>query len=105
MNQVAVEALYSATYVENYLDSVENLPDDAQKYFSRIRELDIQYRSELERIPLYITPIINHIAFPPQTTFVMRTLSTSSGPIARQVNWRVRMPRRGPVPCHVCSRV
>lgn len=46
MNQVAVEALYSATYVENYLDSVENLPDDAQKYFSRIRELDIQYRSE-----------------------------------------------------------
>lgn len=52
MNQVAVEALYSATYVENYLDSVENLPDDAQKYFSRIRELDIQYRSELDIISL-----------------------------------------------------
>ena len=46
MNQVAVEALYSATYVENYLDSVENLPDDAQKFLSRIRELDIQYRSK-----------------------------------------------------------
>lgn len=52
MNQVAVEALYSATYVENYLDSVENLPDDAQKYFSRIRELDIQYRSELDIISI-----------------------------------------------------
>lgn len=46
MNQVAVEALYSATYVENYLDSMDNLPDDVQKYFSRIRELDIQFRSK-----------------------------------------------------------
>lgn len=100
-----MEALYSATYVENYLDSVENLPDDAQKFFSRIRELDIQYRSELHLFPFYINPLINYITFPPQITFVMRTLSTSSGPIARPVNWRVPMPRRGPKPCHVCSRV
>lgn len=44
LNQVAVEALYSATYVETYLDSVENLPDDVQRYLSRIREIDVQYR-------------------------------------------------------------
>lgn len=101
-----MEALYSATYVENYLDSVENLPDDAQKYFSRIRELDIQYRSELDIISLNLDhPTNQSIAFPPQTTFVMLTLSMSSGPIARQVNWKVPMPRKGPVPCHVCSRV
>lgn len=43
LNQVAVEALYSATYVENYLDSVENLPDDAQKHLSRIREIDCSF--------------------------------------------------------------
>jgi hypothetical protein len=35
-----VEALYSATYVENYLDSVENLPDDIQKFMSKLREID-----------------------------------------------------------------
>lgn len=43
-NQVAVEALYSATYVSTYLDSTENLPDDVQRYLSRIREIDVQYR-------------------------------------------------------------
>lgn len=38
------EAVYSATYVDNYLDCVENLPDDLQRYLSRVRELDISYR-------------------------------------------------------------
>lgn len=42
-----IEAVYSATYVENYLESVENLPDDVQKYLSRIREIDVQYRGYL----------------------------------------------------------
>ena len=32
LNQVAVEALYSATYVENYMDYVENLPDAVQNH-------------------------------------------------------------------------
>lgn len=41
-----IEAVYSATYVENYLESVENLPDDVQKYLSRIREIDVQYRGK-----------------------------------------------------------
>jgi hypothetical protein len=40
LSQVAVEALYSAAYVENYLDSVENLPDDIQKYMTKLREID-----------------------------------------------------------------
>ena len=31
LNQGNVEAIYSATYVENYLDSVENLPADVQR--------------------------------------------------------------------------
>lgn len=46
MNQVAVEANYSAVYVENYLDSVENMPNDVQRYMTRIREIDLQYRGE-----------------------------------------------------------
>lgn len=41
-----IEAVHSATYVENYLESVENLPDDVQKYLSRIREIDVQYRGK-----------------------------------------------------------
>lgn len=49
-SQVAVEALYSATYVENYLDSVENLPDDVQRHLSRIRDIDVQYRSHLRDV-------------------------------------------------------
>lgn len=40
------EALYSATYVDNYIDSVENLPDDVQRHLSRIRDIDVQYRSK-----------------------------------------------------------
>lgn len=44
------EALYSATYVDNYIDSVENLPDDVQRHLSRIRDIDVQYRSELNAI-------------------------------------------------------
>lgn len=45
LNQVA-EALYSATYVNHYLDSVENLPGDVQRHLSRIRELDVQHNSK-----------------------------------------------------------
>ncbi|CAB3372178.1 Hypothetical predicted protein [Cloeon dipterum] len=44
LNQAAAEALYSATYVENYLDCLENLPDDLQRQLSRLRELDAIYQ-------------------------------------------------------------
>lgn len=43
VSQVAVEAQFSATYVEHYLDSVEHLPDDLQRHLTRIRELDVNY--------------------------------------------------------------
>lgn len=44
MSQTATEASLSATYVENYLDCVENLPNDLQRLLSRMRELDVTYR-------------------------------------------------------------
>ncbi|KDR15717.1 inhibitor of growth protein 1 [Zootermopsis nevadensis] len=50
LNQAAVEALYSATYVENYLDCVENLPDDLQRHLSRMRELDVTYQAFLKEV-------------------------------------------------------
>lgn len=43
LNQVPAEAVYSATYVENYLDCMENLPNDLQRLISRMRELDVNY--------------------------------------------------------------
>ena len=46
LNQVAVEALYSATYLENYLDSVENLPNDLGRHISRMRQLDVDFQCE-----------------------------------------------------------
>lgn len=47
------EALYSATYVDNYIDSVENLPDDVQRHLSRIRDIDVQYRSKFFEIIIF----------------------------------------------------
>lgn len=38
--------MYSAAYVDNYLDSVENLPNDVQRYLTRIREIDLQCRGK-----------------------------------------------------------
>ncbi|XP_049281807.1 uncharacterized transmembrane protein DDB_G0289901 [Anopheles funestus] len=50
---VTVEAHYSTNYVENYLDSVENLPDDVQRHLSRIREIDVLYRGHLRDVNMY----------------------------------------------------
>lgn len=48
-NQAAVEALYSATFMEDYLDFVENLPNNVQIYVSRLREFDlVQYTEFLK---------------------------------------------------------
>lgn len=44
LNQAAVEALCSATYLENYLETMDNLPDDLQRIVTQLRELDIQCR-------------------------------------------------------------
>ncbi|CAG9864181.1 unnamed protein product [Phyllotreta striolata] len=50
LNQVSVEAVYSATYVENYLDCVENLPDELQRLISRMRELDVYYLARVREV-------------------------------------------------------
>ncbi|XP_014607025.1 PREDICTED: inhibitor of growth protein 1 [Polistes canadensis] len=50
LNQAVVEALYSATYIENYLDCVENLPNDLQRYVSRLRELDATCQTYLREV-------------------------------------------------------
>lgn len=47
LNQAAVEALCSATYLENYLDCMENLPDDLQRVVSQLREFDNQTNGEI----------------------------------------------------------
>ncbi|KAJ8984375.1 hypothetical protein NQ317_003523 [Molorchus minor] len=52
LNQVSVEAVYSATYVENYLDCVENLPDELQRLISRMRELDVYYLAHVREVAL-----------------------------------------------------
>lgn len=46
LNPTQKEALLSANYVDNYLDCVENLPNDLQRHFSRLRELDVAYRGK-----------------------------------------------------------
>ncbi|XP_017784516.1 PREDICTED: inhibitor of growth protein 1 isoform X1 [Nicrophorus vespilloides] len=43
LNQTSTEAAFSATYVDNYLDCVENLPNDLQRLISRMRELDVNF--------------------------------------------------------------
>ncbi|XP_031629111.1 inhibitor of growth protein 2 [Contarinia nasturtii] len=57
LNQMASSSgepkMYSATYVENYLDSVENLPNDVQRYLSRIREIDLQSKVHLRDVDYY----------------------------------------------------
>ena len=42
LNHAAVEALCSATYVENYLDCTQNLSDEVQRMLSKVFELDFK---------------------------------------------------------------
>lgn len=63
------EAINSATYVDNYLDSVENLPDDVQRQLSRIRDIDVQYRGNIKTFILPPKfPLIPCILFTPNRT-------------------------------------
>lgn len=36
--------MYSATYVENYLDTVENLPNTVARILTCIREVDLRFQ-------------------------------------------------------------
>ena len=56
-NQAAVEALYSATFVEDYLDCVENLPNDLQRHLSRLREFDLTQYSVSKTLVVFISYI------------------------------------------------
>lgn len=44
INHAAIEAMNSAVYIENYMDFVENVPDDIQRNITQLRELDLQYQ-------------------------------------------------------------
>lgn len=48
INQAHVEAICSATYLQNYLDCMDSLPDELQRIFTRIREVDVKL-TELEK--------------------------------------------------------
>ena len=49
----ALEALYAGSYLENYLDCVENLPGELQREISQLRELDVTYQCK-GKIPKFI---------------------------------------------------
>jgi len=55
MNAAPVEALYSATYLEDYLDIVENVPLRIQDKVSQILELDTSCQSK--------SPFAFHLTF------------------------------------------
>ncbi|XP_017014459.2 inhibitor of growth protein 1 [Drosophila takahashii] len=58
------EAINSATYVDNYIDSVENLPDDVQRQLSRIRDIDVQYRSLIRDVDHYYDLYVSQSSSP-----------------------------------------
>uniref|UniRef100_A0A8D9BQY1 Inhibitor of growth protein n=1 Tax=Cacopsylla melanoneura TaxID=428564 RepID=A0A8D9BQY1_9HEMI len=61
LNQAVLEAMYSVPYVETYLDIVENLPDEIQRYLTKIRELDVLYQSYMKEIENLATQNTNKI--------------------------------------------
>uniref|UniRef100_A0A182N4A3 Inhibitor of growth protein n=1 Tax=Anopheles dirus TaxID=7168 RepID=A0A182N4A3_9DIPT len=82
---VTVEAHYSTNYVENYLDSVENLPDDVQRHLSRIREIDVLYQSHLRDVNTYCEQLSQHATVTGgtkagATSETSSTSSTAPGP-------------------------
>ena len=67
LNQAHVEAICSATYLENYLDCLDSLPDELQRILTQIREVDIKIHGEytlvnflfsfVSIVKLFYTPI------------------------------------------------
>ncbi|KAH8329798.1 hypothetical protein KR074_010414 [Drosophila pseudoananassae] len=68
------EAINSATYVDNYIDSVENLPDDVQRQLSRIRDIDVQYRGLIRDVDHYYD-LYTSLQNSPDAGRRMRTIS------------------------------
>lgn len=105
LNQVSVEAVYSATYVENYLDCVENLPNDLQRLISRMRELDVNYLGKSLSSAVFINYIFDY-----RMSCSSREGSRSPNKIMQE--HRQRQPdKEGPQLCpnaagsHSCTRI
>ena len=49
VNQAHVEAICSATYLEDYLDCLDSLPDELQRILTQIREVDLKLYGECNR--------------------------------------------------------
>uniref|UniRef100_A0A8D9DWE8 Inhibitor of growth protein n=1 Tax=Cacopsylla melanoneura TaxID=428564 RepID=A0A8D9DWE8_9HEMI len=71
LNQAVLEAMYSVPYVETYLDVVENLPDEIQRYLTKIRELDVSYHAYMKEIETIAAQQANN---EDNTTFRKRNL-------------------------------
>ena len=63
LNQAAVEALCSATYLENYLKCMDALPDDLQKVVSELRELDVAMSGKLSTLTIESNTIASQYFF------------------------------------------
>lgn len=72
LNQAVPEALMSATYVEHYLDGVEDMPDEIQRFITRIRELDVKYRSEYHTTTTTTTSFIFYLSQSSPITLLIR---------------------------------
>lgn len=46
LNTAHVEAICSATYLEDYLDCLDALPDELQRILTQIREIDVRLNGE-----------------------------------------------------------
>lgn len=46
INQAALEAMYSGIYIEDYMDFIDNVPDDIQRNITQLRELDVRYQGK-----------------------------------------------------------
>ncbi|GBM00126.1 Inhibitor of growth protein 1 [Araneus ventricosus] len=53
LNQAALEAMYSAIYIEDYMDFIDNVPDDIQRNITQLRELDLRYQEILQDLDTY----------------------------------------------------
>lgn len=58
LNQAHVEAICSATYLENYLDCVDSLPDELQRILTQMREIDVKIRGMFIYFMLYFLPLL-----------------------------------------------
>jgi len=81
MNQAVMESLYSCTYVEDYIDACENLPDDIQRQLTRMREMDATCQGYLREAHIYTDKLLG-LQTAGDSEAVQREVST--------VSWRLQ---------------